>query len=164
MIISVFGEQKTRIDCAELEISLELEHTIIEPGFFRGEKIVHKSVVDPEGTRTYSRNERYVQFEMQEYLYKYNDCGITTLQTLLRMENKIVTFFLHQDGGLTQEMWLTNIDLFPLRNPYQNDIAVLSLSNQKFLKISQGPILDDQTGLPIFGDDGNPIIADGLIL
>lgn len=161
-MMPIFGEANSRIDCTDLDVSLELQHTIIEPDFFKGQKIVHQSVIDPEGTRTYSRNERYVEATVQEFLFKYADKGISVLRTLRTMEDKIVTFFFHLDSGLIQEMWLANVDVYPLLAPNRNDIAVLTLVNARYLQISRR--IKARDGKFIKTEDGKFIRSRGIIL
>ncbi len=158
---TVFGEQTALIECGE--VSLTLDYCIVEPNFLKPVAIMHESVLT--GKRTWSRNERFVEFEVMIYLFKYPDGGKAVLNSLLAMEDQEVNFFMHSDGFLTQLMWLVGIDVFALIKPYSKDVAILSLANKNYLRLSSGPVLDDATGQPILDDNsGNEIIGDGITI
>lgn len=156
---SVFGEQSTRIEFDE--VSLDLEHTIIEPNFMKPNSVLHESVLT--GKRTWSRNSRFVEFTFTEYLFMYEDDGVSVLNQLLDMEDQEVTFYLHSDGGLTQKMWFVSIEIFPLIKPYSEDLAVCRLMNSEHLQFSKR-IKAIPTGKKIKSEAGKYIRTKGIIL
>jgi len=120
-VSNIWGEISCKLENDSGTVTLE--HSILEPNFYEPETIIHESVIT--GRRTYSKDSRYSEFIITEYLFKYSD-PISIANQLLGLENTIVLF---TPGEL---MWskhciITVVDIFPLVEPYRYDIAMIKM-------------------------------------
>lgn len=120
----IFGETTCKFELGETV--LQLQHTRMQPNFFKGKKIVHESVISEKGKRTYSRNQKFAEFEIEEYLFLYGDDAPAKAAELLALEDTVPLF---TPGEL---MWskycvVTSVDFYPLQTPYSDDIAIINL-------------------------------------
>lgn len=148
---NVWGEIQCKIETNSGEV--ELSHTILEPNFFVPQKIVHESKISEKGKRTYSKNARYSDFLLIEYLYKYEDPN-SKAEELLNLEDEIILF---TPGSI---MWskyciVTIVDIYGLDSPYNRDIALIKLVSTDFAIL--GGYLTTLAGLNIKTKDDKKI-------
>jgi len=117
----IWGEISCKLELGETV--LELQHSILQPNFFIPKTIMHESVLT--GKRTYSKNYNYSEFEINEYLFRYDDPGSIADQ-LLNFEDEVILF---TPGELLWSKYcvVTNVSFYPLQTPYSDDIAIISL-------------------------------------
>ena len=148
---NVWGEIQCKLENGSGELTLE--HSILEPNFFVPQKIVHESKISERGKRTFSKNVRYSDFLITEYLFKYADPNAKANE-LLALEDTIILF---TPGSI---MWskyciVTIVDIYGLDSPYNRDIALIKLVSTDFAIL--GGYLTTLAGLNIKTKDDKKI-------
>lgn len=154
---SIWGIQHSRMTLGA--VTVELEHSIIEPNFMLSDAIMHESALT--GVRTWSKGHYLLEFSVMEYLFKYSD-PVAKANEILALEDNVVSFTLAIDGALTHNMYLEAIEIHSLYKPYAYDVAVLNFKSEKYLNISR--YLKAKDGKLIKTADGKYIKTQGIVI
>jgi hypothetical protein len=156
--MSIFGTAKSYL--VNGVDTIELNKSVTSINFFQNQDVIHRSILT--GVRTHSPVGDYSDFTVTERLWQESDPEAKFI-SIMACEGQSVTFYLH-GTSIIALCYVSFIRPFYFNNLINYDGVTIFLTPLRYISISQGYILDDETGLPILDDSGNPMIADGIII
>lgn len=154
---SIWGEQHSKFVSGINTV--DLNYCVVPGNFLSPVSIMHESKLT--GLRTWSKNEKYLMFNVAVYLFKETNPN-TKATEIEQYENQPVTFYPFADGTISGDMRIEKIDFRPLSGTENDrkDVAILTLISTQWAGSLLHQRLTDEDGIQFTDEDGKVFTND----